>query len=375
MPNKKRQTRRKKSKAWNTPKDLMECYVLNRECRDNPLYKLPDITPDFERAYEFFDNLFQNRMNENEYSVKEIAEKKGIPYQQILDWANQNDMLAFGLDMVKQGCLANAQHAGFEGGIDFENFLRYSAENMDDDHEEKERYLNEIEKIDRENLNKSQKEYVMSNEIEPKNESDKIALTDKEHERINEWRKKKPDVATRFKFAPDSTYNTETKETTCLLKIDFDKEVDDSQKYSIQNSSICAATGSSSAEYANRLFALVIGATGKLDSDSVNASFKALLAMKPADEYEGMLISRLIVLHQQYMDYMMKSSRAITVNIELHEKFINSATKLMRVYNETLEALNKHRRKGEQKVTVTHNHNNVNVNDGGKAIVGSEIKQ
>ncbi len=47
---------------------------------------------------------------------------------------------------------------------------------------------------------------------------------------------------------------------------------------------------------------------------------------------------------------------------------INRATKLMRLHNETVEALSKYRRKGEQKVTVIHKNQQVNVN-GGQAIV------
>ena len=45
------------------------------------------------------------------------------------------------------------------------------------------------------------------------------------------------------------------------------------------------------------------------------------------------------------------------------------AIKLLRLHNETTEALARYRRKGEQKVVVQH----VNVNDGGKAIVGNMI--
>jgi hypothetical protein len=57
-----------------------------------------------------------------------------------------------------------------------------------------------------------------------------------------------------------------------------------------------------------------------------------------------------------------QSSQGVDLNI-------NRATKLMRLHNETLEALNRHRRKGEQKVVVQH----VNVNNGGQAVVAGEI--
>ena len=49
--------------------------------------------------------------------------------------------------------------------------------------------------------------------------------------------------------------------------------------------------------------------------------------------------------------------------VELH---INCAIKLMNTFARQVEALAKHRAKGQQKITVQH----VNVNYGGQAIVG-----
>lgn len=48
------------------------------------------------------------------------------------------------------------------------------------------------------------------------------------------------------------------------------------------------------------------------------------------------------------------------------EFYMKNAMKLFQLHNETVEALNKHRRGGEQRVVVQH----LNVNEGGKAIVG-----
>lgn len=84
--------------------------------------------------------------------------------------------------------------------------------------------------------------------------------------------------------------------------------------------------------------------------------------MKPADEFEGMLISRILVLHNQAMHFMSiaAASGQAQALIDLN---INRASKLMRLQNETQEVLNRYRRKGEQKVIVQH----VNVNNGGQA--------
>ena len=48
---------------------------------------------------------------------------------------------------------------------------------------------------------------------------------------------------------------------------------------------------------------------------------------------------------------------------------LNEANKLSRTHTTLLEALNRHRGKGQQKVTVEHVH--VHVHDGGQAIVGN----
>lgn len=216
----------------------------------------------------------------------------------------------------------------------------------------------------------------MSDEMKPKEKSAALTLesfSTKEQSQITKWNKKKKDIATRFKFTETNTYDPDTKITNVVVNKEWDEDVTEDQKYFIESATLCAATGSSSSEYARILFQQVITATAKqkIDADSINATFKALLSMKPADEFEGMLISRLIVLHQQYMDMLARSTHQ--TNRDWKESYINSSTKLMRIYNETLETLNRYRRKGEQKVTVTHNH--VQVNQGGKAIVGSEINQ
>lgn len=366
----------KKNPKFKWPNNFLEAYVFNRESRDKPIYSLSEITPDIEKAYAFFDDLFQNRNQHNCYSVKEIAEKKGFTHEQVLDWSKQNDLFAFGLVMLKQSCFVNAHNAVETNKIEHEKGVRYCVENMDEKSEDWEFYKSELAKIDQENYEKSEKVCVMSEEIKRKEESATLALesfTAKEQSQILEWDKKKKDIATRFTFTETRTYDPDTKVTNLVVNKEWNEDVTEDQKYFIERATLCAATGSSSSEYARILLMQVITATAKQKNDaaSINATFKALLSMAPADEYEGMLISRLIVLHQQYMDMLARSTHQ--TNMDWKESYINSSTKLMRVYNETLEALNKHRRKGEQKVTVTHNH--VNVNEGGKAIVGSEINQ
>lgn len=86
--------------------------------------------------------------------------------------------------------------------------------------------------------------------------------------------------------------------------------------------------------------------------------------MKPQNAIEGMLYAQLALLHFQGIQYLGGAEKA---EWRQHiESNLNAATKLLRLQHETLEALMKYKRKGEQRVVVQH----VNVNDGGKAIVG-----
>jgi hypothetical protein len=56
-----------------------------------------------------------------------------------------------------------------------------------------------------------------------------------------------------------------------------------------------------------------------------------------------------------------------TNNRPTHEYHLNQVNKLSRTYVALLDALNRHRGKGQQKVTVEH----VHVHQGGQAIVGN----
>lgn len=201
-----------------------------------------------------------------------------------------------------------------------------------------------------------------------------FALKEKiEQERIKNWRTKQADISTRFEFVTDTnTYDDKTKQTNVTIAHKFDKDVEnDTQKGEIINSTLFAATGSTDQGFSHMLLGQAINACGDLTKDAAknaNAVMNALLEMAPKDPYKGMLISRLIALHSQYMRFMQSSNGSNDKAIDLN---INRATKLMRIYNETLETLNRYRRKGEQRVIVQH----VNVNNGGQAIVANKYNQ
>ena len=90
--------------------------------------------------------------------------------------------------------------------------------------------------------------------------------------------------------------------------------------------------------------------------------------INPTDEIEGMLAAQMIAVHHAAMAQARRLNNADT--IERQNSASNALTKLMRTYTAQMEALNRHRGKGQQKMTVEH----VHVHDGGQAIVGTVSK-
>jgi hypothetical protein len=106
---------------------------------------------------------------------------------------------------------------------------------------------------------------------------------------------------------------------------------------------------------------------GNSDKDDLqNAALKALVGFKPKDEIEGMISAQLIGCHNAAMEcYRRAMIRDQT--FEGRQENLNQANKLSRTYSALVECLNRHRGKGQQKVTVEH----VHVHEGGQAIVGN----
>lgn len=101
--------------------------------------------------------------------------------------------------------------------------------------------------------------------------------------------------------------------------------------------------------------------------ERVNVVFQALADCASKDSTEAKLCAQSTALYAQGMQYISKAENAsLMCHVEFYMKF---AIKLLRLHNETIEALSKYRRGGEQRVVVQH----VQVNDGGQAIVGSVL--
>jgi 23S rRNA C2498 (ribose-2'-O)-methylase RlmM len=90
-----------------------------------------------------------------------------------------------------------------------------------------------------------------------------------------------------------------------------------------------------------------------------------LKGINPQDHIEGMLATQMIATHYATMKSFSRAAHASSP--ESRHENLNAANKLTRSFTAQLEALNRYRGKGQQKVTVEH----VHVHAGGQAIVGS----
>jgi hypothetical protein len=89
-------------------------------------------------------------------------------------------------------------------------------------------------------------------------------------------------------------------------------------------------------------------------------------SLEPADGAEGMLAVQMVGTHEAALQCL-KRAALPNQTFEGRDVLLKQAHKLMNLYTQQLATLNKHRGKGQQKVTVEH----VNVHAGGQAIVGN----
>jgi len=97
-----------------------------------------------------------------------------------------------------------------------------------------------------------------------------------------------------------------------------------------------------------------------------SAAIAGLVGIGPKDELEGMLAAQLVACHNASMECYRRAMIG-EQSFEGRRENLSQANKLSRTYATLLEALNRHRGKGQQKVTVEH----VHVHEGGQAIVGN----
>ena len=100
-------------------------------------------------------------------------------------------------------------------------------------------------------------------------------------------------------------------------------------------------------------------------SARIGSAISLLRGIKPADETEGMLAVQMVATHNAATDCL-RRAMIEGQSFEGREQNLKHAGKLLAIYSRQIEVLDKHRGKGQQKVTVEH----VHVAAGGQAMVG-----
>lgn len=91
------------------------------------------------------------------------------------------------------------------------------------------------------------------------------------------------------------------------------------------------------------------------------AVIQGLMGIAPRNELEGMLAGQMVACHNAAMECYRRATHP-EQTFEGRKENLTQANKLSRTYASLLEALNRHRGKGQQKVTVEH----VHVHSGGR---------
>jgi hypothetical protein len=100
-------------------------------------------------------------------------------------------------------------------------------------------------------------------------------------------------------------------------------------------------------------------------SEDINRALAAVTGIGARDETEGMLATQMVATHFAAMSVLRRLTGSETVRQQ--DSNGNLAVKLLRTFTMQVEALQRYRGKGQQKVTVEH----VHVHAGGQAIVGA----
>lgn len=90
-----------------------------------------------------------------------------------------------------------------------------------------------------------------------------------------------------------------------------------------------------------------------------------ITGIKPNDDLERILAAQMVATHNSAMECL-KRAALDGQTFEARDMNLKHAAKLLAIYARQMDVLNKHRGKGQQKVTVEH----VHVEAGGQAVVG-----
>jgi len=103
----------------------------------------------------------------------------------------------------------------------------------------------------------------------------------------------------------------------------------------------------------------------QVDSRTLNFMLSVVKGIAPRDQLEAMLAAQMAAVHMATMTFARRLAHGET--IPQQDSAERAFDKLARTFASQLEALNRHRGKGQQKVIVEH----VHVHAGGQAVVGT----
>lgn len=142
--------------------------------------------------------------------------------------------------------------------------------------------------------------------------------------------------------------------------------------------------GSENDDFNKQLIVQTVYASFLGDHDSVGgerarqAALAALKAVAPRDEFEGILATQFVGLHNAQMECL---RRAMTADSVFAMENLNQAARLSRAITTLVETIDRHRRQGRQKIEVKHVHVNESaqpvtavVNGGDKTPAQAEEK-
>jgi hypothetical protein len=130
--------------------------------------------------------------------------------------------------------------------------------------------------------------------------------------------------------------------------------------------SLQKAFGTSDQGLTEKLLLEAVGTIPDLKSlnvNQINPVIAAIHAIAPRDALEGMLAVQMVSVHNVAMERLRRSIGADSLG---EDSSINEATKLLKLFTTLMEALDRHRGKGDSKMVVKHLH----VEKGAQAIVG-----
>lgn len=105
---------------------------------------------------------------------------------------------------------------------------------------------------------------------------------------------------------------------------------------------------------------------GQIDNSKFQRAMALAQGIEPQNEIEAMLATQMAAIHIATMDFAARVQRSTTA--ETSESYERSLSRLARTFTAQIEALKKHRNKGEQRVVVEHKH--YHLAPGAQAVFG-----